>query len=130
MMKRVVLAAALCVALPASAFANGLLTRDLGAGGHYEDCLARALQTLQIYVDRTGGRNNDISSGDWSAFAFHLRPGPVDVQIACPYRSNMSDVVLMTIHSTGHRDDRQTVLNSLAEIWDSLEGGLPSGGTK
>lgn len=125
---RLVLVGAFCVSMPAAALANGFLTRDLGAGGHYEDCLARAVQSLQFYVDRMGAHRAEIDQGAWAAYAFGVPPGSVDVQIACPYRNNMSDIVLLTTHSSGGLDDRQTVLNNIAEIWESLEGGAMPGG--
>lgn len=132
MVMRSLVVLAFCALMPATALANGFLTRDLGDGGPYELCLDRAVQSLQIYVDRTGARQAELDQGNWAAYAFGLRPGSVDVQIACPYRNNMSEVVLLTVHSTGGPDDRETVLSNIAEIWDSLEGGAmpPMGGTK
>ncbi|MCC6001415.1 MAG: hypothetical protein JJU19_11215 [Pararhodobacter sp.] len=129
---RSLIVCAVCALMPVTASANGFLTRDLGSGGPYQDCLDRAVQSLQIYADRTNARQAELDQGSWAAYAFGMPPGSVDVQIACPYRNNISEIVLLTTHSTGGPHDRETVLSNIAEIWESLEGGAmpPMGGTK
>ena len=128
---RWVLAAGLCLMMPATALSSGFLTRDLGEGGHYEDCMVRALQSLQVYLDRTGAQRADVTQGDWAVYAFRLMPGAVDVQIACPYRNNIAHIVLLTTHSAGPEADRERVLVGIAGIWDALaHGGLPPAGDR
>jgi hypothetical protein len=121
-MKKII-AATLFALLPAAASADGFYTRDLGSGGHYEACVERARQAIQMYANQNGTPNATVNTGSWSAHGFDLMPGETDVQIACPYRDNMSDIVLLTVHNRDSRDDRITVVEGIAALWDQLEGG-------
>lgn len=124
MKKLVVSLGAFLLATPV--WADGIHTRDLGEGGTGAECLARAERAIRAYARNHSGPNTVINSGDWSAHGFDLQPGDVDVQIACPYRNNISSIVLLFSHSRGEQADREAVIDGINDAWHADNGGAPS----
>lgn len=118
-----IFATTLFVLFPAIASADGFYTRDLGSGGDPEACVERARQAIQMYANQTGTPNATVNTGSWSAHGFDLMPGETDVQIACPYRNNVSEIVLLTVHNRNSRDDRIAVVDGISALWDQLAAG-------
>lgn len=120
------LAIAACVALaPGLAAADGFYTRDLGDGGAPAECMARAQQAIQAYVQQSGTAAS-VLTGTWSVDAYDLAPGNVDVELACPYRDSHVTVALLVTHSSGSEQERVTVLDGITAFWNS-PGGAPAG---
>lgn len=124
-MKKFVFAAALGL-LAAPVLADGIHTRDLGAGGTGDECLARAERAIRAYIRSSNDPSPDVSVGDWSASGFNLQPGNVDAQIACPYRDNISSIVLLFTHSSGEQSEREAVALGIRDAWNADTGPRPT----
>jgi len=116
---RAVAAAAWLAALPGAGLADAFHVADLGAGGTGAECLSRAQATLGTYLTRHGRPAADVASGSWSASMFGVTGDRLNVNIACPYRDNISEVVLLTIHEVGEGEHWNALIDELIEIWDS-----------
>ncbi len=116
---RVLLTAVVVSLVPGLGLADGIFTRDLGAGGTSAQCMTRAERALQAYAQSVGMSPTEVTMGSWSAQAFDLPPGAVDVQIACPYRDNVSEVVLLFAHSQGSDSEREAVVMAIASYWEN-----------
>ena len=117
-MRRIALAALLACA-PALAQADGFYTTDLGDGGAPEACIARAQRSLNLALAQPQNSAATVATGSWSVDAYHLQPGNVSVQIACPYRNSHVDTALITAFSTGPESDRIAALDFIVERWNA-----------
>ena len=128
-MRALVVASVLAV-LPALAQADGFYTSDLGDAGGPADCTQRAQRSLSAYVSEPRNAGATIATGAWSVDAYHLQPGNVSVQIACPYRDGHVDVALITAFSTGPEADRIAAIDAIVQRWNApgQNGGAPAQG--
>ncbi len=125
---RHILAACVLALAPAMASADGFYNRDVGDGGAPAACMARARQAIEAYARRIGMPNTTVYHGSRTVAAYGLQPGNVNVQIACPYRSDRAEIVLVTAHSTGTEQDRITAVEGVSAIWDTIgQGGVTPG---
>ena len=115
--------AAVVALVPGLALADGFHTRDLGSGGSPDQCMARARAAVEGYARQAGTPNATINEGSWSVQGFDLAPGNVDVQVACPYRDNISSIVLLIAHSRGDNADRVAVVDGISAFWDGTNTG-------
>lgn len=117
-MRKLALAAAF-VCLPALAQADGFYTSDMGEGGAPEACIARAERSLSAYIRVAQNAGATMATGSWSVDAYHLQPGDVSVQIACPYRDSHVSAALVTAFSTGPETDRIAAVEAIVQRWNA-----------
>ena len=116
-MTRTIALAAAAALFPILASAEGFTNMDLGQFDNREECMTRAQNAMQRYIDTHGGF--EYQSTEWVVYGWDFTPGDQDVTIMCPWVSDTVVNAFLVVH--GETTDDQRIFT--AETLDRLFTG-------